>query len=145
MNTASAISTTQKRERKFKKAKQRPVDLSHVNFYDSDFVVALAVEAAYEAVLEMFPWLTITQIKNPPRQMMDAKLARQIAIHILAERVGIPQRQIARYQARQRTSIHFALQSVTKRMECNRFVTAYESAAFQVDRLYRNKAQLLAA
>ncbi|RRY11502.1 hypothetical protein [Brucella anthropi] len=145
MSYALRNSETQNRERKFKKAKTRPVDLTHVNFYDSDFVVALAAEATYEAVKEMFPWLSVVQIKNPPRQLMDAKLARQIAIHIMAERLGIPQRQIARFQARQRTSIHFALQTVTKRMECGTFAAAYENAAFQVDRLYREKAMELAS
>ena len=145
MSIALSNTETQKRERKFKKAKTRLVDLSHVNFYDSDFVVALAAEATYEAVAEMFPWLSIFQIKNPPRHLMDAKLARQVAIHIMAERVGIPQRQIARLQARQRTSIHFALQTVAKRMESDTFTAAYEMAAFNVDRLYRAKAMHLAS
>ncbi|PRA86941.1 hypothetical protein CQ054_07015 [Ochrobactrum sp. MYb29] len=145
MSVALSNSETQKRERKFKKAKSRPVDLSHVNFYDSDFVVALAAEATYEAVAEMFPWLSIVQIKNPPRHLMDAKLARQVAIHIMAERVGVPQRQIARLQGRQRTSIHFALQTVEKRMESDTFTAAYEMAAFNVDELYRQKAKKFAS
>lgn len=119
-------SVTQKRERKFKRAKLRLVDLSEPNLYDSDYSVALVAEAAYAAVAQMFPWLSVDDIRHPPRKFMDAKLARQVAIYFLATQAGIPQRQIGRLQGRQRTSIHFALRAVEKRLHCERFAAAYD-------------------
>lgn len=119
---------TTKRERKFKRAKLRLVDLTDVNVWDSDHVVALAAESAYEAASEMFAWLSVEQVRNPPRQMLDAKLARQVAIHLMNGSLGMPQRQIARLQGRQRTSIHFALQAVEKRLETDEFRNAYDRA-----------------
>lgn len=119
-------SVTQRRERKYKRAKLRLVDLSEPNLHDSDHVVALVAEASYAAVAKMFPWLSVDQIRNPPRRLLDAKLARQIAIHFMTVHANVPQRQIGRLQARQRTSIHFALKAVEKRLECDVFAAAYD-------------------
>ncbi|MCZ8159097.1 MAG: hypothetical protein O9256_04345, partial [Rhizobiaceae bacterium] len=80
---------------------------------------------AYRAVLSEFRWLSLDHVKNPPRTMLDAKLARQVAIHLMVNRMGIEQRQIARLQGRQRTSIHFALQTVNERLENPEFKASY--------------------
>lgn len=132
---------TTKRERKFKRAKLRLVDLERANLYDSDYVVALMAECAYEAVADMFQWLSVEDIRNPPRKMMDAKLARQVAIHVMVGPLNIPQRQIARLQGRQRTSIHFALQTVERRLEDEMFETAYETMADKAIAACREKME----
>lgn len=123
---------TQKRERKFKTAKRRQVDLSHENYFNSDYVVARVAEITYAGVAKMLPWLSVNQIANPPRQLMDAKFARQLAIHIMSTRLDIPQRQVTRLQGRQRTSIHFALQSIDERLECDTFAVVYEKTVERI-------------
>jgi hypothetical protein len=120
--------TTAKRERKFKTAKRRVVNIRAVNPYDSDWCMAFASNAAYEAAEEMFPWLSQSEIRNPPRQLLDAKFARQVAVHLMASTLDMPQRQIARMQARQRTSIRFALRAVDKRLTDPVFAAAYRQA-----------------
>ncbi len=64
---------------------------------------------------------------------MDAKLARQIAIHLMVNRMAMDQRTIARLQGRQRTSIHFALRTVNDRLEDATFAAAYDRMALHVD------------
>lgn len=84
---------------------------------------------AYQAVLSEFHWLSLAQVEYPPRQMFDAKLARQIAIHLMVNRMGIEQRQVSRVQGRQRTSIHFALRTVDGRLRDAPFAATYERMA----------------
>lgn len=87
---------------------------------------------AYQAVLSEFDWLSLAQVENPPRRMFDAKLARQIAIHLMVNRMGMEQRQVSRIQGRQRTSIHFALRTVDERLRDAPFVASYERMARRV-------------
>lgn len=126
--TVAKLSPATRRERQFQRSKLRVVDLSDLNVWDGDHVVGLAAEIAYEAACQMFPWLSVEQVRNPPQRMMDAKLARQVAIHIMTGALAVPQRQIARAQGRQRTSIHFALQTVERRLQLDLFRFAYEKA-----------------
>ncbi|MBT9373434.1 hypothetical protein [Rhizobium sp. CSW-27] len=91
-------------------------------------------EEALRAVQSEFSWLSLAQIRKPPTSMMDAKFARQIAIHLMVDRLAMEQRTIARLQGRQRTSIHFALRTVNERMKSPMFVTTYERMALQIER-----------
>ncbi|QMV26684.1 hypothetical protein GRI33_06980 [Brucella sp. BO3] len=47
-----------------------------------------------------FQHLALRDIIDPPHEWFDAMLARQIAIHILATRFGVPKRRIVMMQAR---------------------------------------------
>lgn len=114
--TAKATAT---RERKHRRYSGKP-SAAH---YGPDAVAR--AERAYRAVLSEFQWLSLDQVRNPPRAIMDAKLARQIAIHLMVNRMGMEQRQIARLQGRQRTSIHFALETVNERLESPSFAASY--------------------
>jgi hypothetical protein len=120
---------TTKRETKFKRAKLRVVDMSGGNLFDSDYAVAIAAECAYQAVADGFAWLSIDQVREPPRWMKEAQLARQVAVHIMATVIGLPQRQVARLQGRQRTNLHFALKTVERRLECPVFAGSYQRMA----------------
>lgn len=93
---------------------------------------AARMQRAYRAVLSEFHWLSLAQVENPPRQMFDAKLARQIAIHLMVNRMGMEQRQVSRVQGRQRTSIHFALRTVDERLRDAPFAASYERMAGKV-------------
>lgn len=133
-----AITETHRRERKHRRSMRRGVDqlmpvIENQHSYDQRSV-AMA-DCAYRAVRSLFRHLSVDQIRQPPRQLMDAKLARQIAIHIMVHRLHMEQRQICRIQMRQRTSIHFALQAVETRLECEIFAAAYERIAAIAERL----------
>ncbi len=64
-----------------------------------------------------FQHLALRDIIDPPHEWFDAMLARQIAIHILATRFGVPKRRIVMMQARKRTSIAFAIRTIDRRLE----------------------------
>lgn len=130
-------SETQKRERKHRRSMQRGVDqLKPVvsNVHSSDERSVFMAECAYRAVQTLFRHLSLDQIRQPPRQYMEAKFARQIAIHIMVNRLYMEQRQICRIQLRQRTPIHFALRAVEARLEHELFAAAYDRAAALAER-----------
>jgi len=105
----------------------------------------LAARCAIEAVSNGFQWLSVEQIEKPARSQKDAQFARQIAIRIMAFDLQIEQRHIARMQGRQRTSIHFALQTVEERMEEPVFAVVYEGMAANAQAAYANKLERMAA
>ncbi len=89
----------------------------------------LMERAAFEAVQKLFSHLPVEHIRKPPRHLMDAKLARQIAIRIMNVDFNAPRRRITTMQGRQRTSISFAIQTVDRRLENEVFRAAYERTA----------------
>ncbi len=126
------LSTAAKRERKhvkFKGAVVSAVASNAVNLFNQEERSALKAECAYAAVHAEFGWLSMEQLLQPPTKMFDAKLARQIAIHIMVNHLALEQRHISRMQGRQRTSIHFALQAVERRLEDDRFAVSYDRMA----------------
>lgn len=78
---------------------------------------------------EGFRHLALRDVIDPPHEWFDAALARQIAIHILATQFGVPKRRIVTMQARQRTSIAFAIHAVDRRLEYPKFEDAYRRMA----------------
>lgn len=122
----AAVSLTTKRERKHRRSMERPKPAGAFNPHSYDHRAELAYACALKAVQSGFSYLSIDQISNPPRTDKVAQLARQIAIHIMVHGLGIEQRQVCRIQGRQRTSIHFALQTVEMRRECPVFAAAHD-------------------
>jgi hypothetical protein len=120
---------TAKRERKYQRAKLRKVDMQRFNAWDSDQRMAITADCAYAAVAELFSWLPADQIRKPPASLFDAKLARQMATHIMAEALDMPRRQIGRLQGRQRTHIHLSLHAIERRLEETHFAIAYQGVA----------------
>lgn len=131
-----AVSLTTKRERKHRRSMERTKPTGAFNPHSYDHRAELEHACAVKAVQGVFGHLTVAQIINPPRAYKDAQLARQIAVHIMVQGLRIEQRQISRMQGRQRTSIHFALQAVERRLECPVFRAAYERMEAQSYRIY---------
>lgn len=111
------------------------------NRHRFDHRYELMAGCCFETVQATFSHLSMDQIRKPPRHFKDAQLARQIAIRLMAVDFSVEQRQISRMQARQRTSIHFAIQTIDERMECGVFRAAYDRMAEQALRLYELKMQ----
>jgi hypothetical protein len=140
------MSQSQRREAQHRRSAsriERVADLRDANPHSSADRYALMEQCAYEGVRLVFSHLSIDRIRQPPRQWMEAKLARQIAIRIMAVEMNMEQRQVTRMQQRQRTSIHFAIQAVDRRLEEPVFARAYRRMVERATALYCAKfAQL---
>jgi len=91
-------------------------------------VVAL-FESAVTGVQSAMPHLAQADIIAPPHQWFDAALARQIAIHLMANKFGVPKRKIALQLERSRASVNQALKTVEERMAQPEFSQTYEVMA----------------
>lgn len=105
--------------------------------FSDDSRADLAQDCAFRAVQSVLRYLSPELIAKPPRAYKDAQLARQIAIHIMATALEVGQRQITRMQGRQRTSIHFALQAVERRLECEVFRATYDRMTRAAREMYQ--------
>ncbi|MBZ0164605.1 MAG: hypothetical protein K8H74_18065 [Notoacmeibacter sp.] len=94
-----------------------------------DWPADRVIEAALKAVQSGFPHLSITDIAHPPRQWLDAALARQIAIHILVHQFGFSRNRLARELGRARASTFRALEVVDERMISPEFEDSYATMA----------------
>lgn len=111
------LTRTPRRERQHRRSMLHPRPTGELNPLDYEHCAELAQECAVKAVMSVFRHLSAEQIERPPRVYKDAQFARQIAIRIMARDIGVVQRHISRMQRRQRTSIHFAVQAVERRIE----------------------------
>lgn len=99
------------------------------NPYDADERLTVMLACCFKAVSIHFSHIPVREIVEPPHGHFDAALARQIAIHILNIEFGIPRRRIVKMQARQRTSISFAILRIDERLTCPVFGKAYARMA----------------
>ncbi|WP_048648976.1 hypothetical protein [Nitratireductor soli] len=81
------------------------------------------------AVAEGFPHLAVRDIIEPPHDLFDAALARQVAIHLMVARFGLPKRRVVEMQQRSREAINRALATVDCRLETAAFETHYRMIA----------------
>lgn len=96
-----------------------------LNPYSEEERLQAMVSACYRASRAHFNHLSIAQVIDPPKAMFDAKLARQIAIHILSVEFVVPRRRLMALLAVARTTIHGALRTVDDRMSDPVFERAY--------------------
>ncbi|MFC5037239.1 hypothetical protein [Tianweitania sediminis] len=101
--------------------------------------------SCYAAVQTGFRHLALRHIINPPHEWFDAALARQIAIHILAVRFDVPKRRIVAMQARQRTSINFAVIAIDTRLDDPMFERAYRRMSDRAVEIFDAKINKAAA
>lgn len=88
-----------------------------------------AFRASIEGVHEQMGHLTVEQICEPPREWLDAALARQIAIHLTVNRFAVQKRRIAIELERSREAINRALRTVDERLAHDAFADRYEAMA----------------
>jgi hypothetical protein len=116
-----------------------------LNPYSEQERLNVMLSCCYAAVQTGFRHLPIRFIIDPPHNMFDAALARQIAIHILNVHFDVPRRRIVDMQERQRTSISFAIQAIDRRLECPVFARAYERMAARASDLFMREIRKAAA
>lgn len=81
------------------------------------------------AVAEGFPHLAVRDIINPPQHMFDAALARQVVLHLMVARFGMPKRRVVEMQQRSREAINRGLAKVDCRLANPTFEAHYRVMA----------------
>ena len=100
-----------------------------MNIFDEREVHDTIFQASVAAVAEGFPHLAVRDIIDPPHDMFDAALARQIVIHIMVGQFGLPKRRVVEMQQRSREAINRALLTVDNRLCEPAFETHYRTIA----------------
>ena len=115
------------------------------NPYSEAERLEVMLACCYRAVGQHFSHLPIAHIIEPPHSLFDAALARQVAIHIFHVEFGVPRRRIVTMQARQRTSISFAIIKIDERLDCPVFACAYATIAARAKDLFMKQISQAAA
>lgn len=116
-----------------------------MNPYDENERCQVMLSCAYAAVQTGFRHLPMRFIIEPPHNMFDAALARQIAIHIMNVQFNVPRRRLVTIQERRRASIAIAINNVSERLECPVFARAYERMAMRAEELFMREIRKAAA
>lgn len=107
-----------------------------LNPYSEEERLQAMVSACYRASRSHFNHLTIAHVIDPPRDMFDAKLARQIAIHILSVEFIVPRRRLAALLSLARSTILGAVNTVDDRMYDPVFERAYGRISARANDLF---------
>lgn len=116
-----------------------------VNPFKEDECMQAMLSCCYVAVQTGFKHLPLRFIIEPPATMLDATLARQMAIHILNRQFHVSRRRIIIMQERRRTAVATAVKTVDARLECPVFARAYERMATRALELFQVKIRKAAA
>ncbi|MDG3580380.1 hypothetical protein P7F60_28790 [Rhizobium sp. YJ-22] len=100
-----------------------------MNYHSLDDRQRLMLTCCYQAVRLHFSHIAIRDIIDPPREMLDAALARQCALALMRDAFNVPARRVAIIVDRNRGRIKFANWTVNTRRECPVFERAYLSMA----------------
>ncbi|WP_422371311.1 hypothetical protein [Hoeflea sp.] len=106
---------------------------SDTELYDLTFRVCVA------SVKEAYPHIPVAVIIDPPHGHFEASFARQIAVHLIIARFGIPKRRAGKIVDRKRWSIGRAVEVVDRRLEEPEFEEQYRIIAERAESLYQNK------
>jgi len=107
--------------------------LSEDELHDLAFRVCLA------SVKQAFPHIPLAVIIDPPRGHFEASFARQIVVHLIIARFGIPKRRAGKVVNRKRWSIGRAMEIVDRRLEEVEFEQQYRIIAERADHLFRDE------
>lgn len=100
-----------------------------VNPYSDEERLQAMVAASYRASRAHFNHLPLRHIINPPAEMFDAKLARQMAIYVLHIDFGVPRRRLVVLLGVARWTVMQAVRVVEARRFEPLFEKAYERIA----------------
>lgn len=115
--------------------------MNDLNIYNEDDVQRGMLACAYAGVALGFRHIALRHIIEPPHEWFDAMLARQIAMHILASRFGVPRRRIETMVGRGRQGIRAAINTVDSRLEDPVFEQAYRRMAQRAANLFNHQIE----
>lgn len=96
-----------------------------INPYSEEERQQAMIAACYNATRQHFSHLPLRYVITPPVDMLDAHLARQVAIVILIEEFGIPRRRVGMILGLARSTILSACRTVAYRREDGVFDAVY--------------------
>lgn len=99
------------------------------NPYSEDERLGAMINATFRAVRAHFNHIPMRDIIDPPRDMFDAKLARQVVISILNAEFKVPRRRLVALLSVARWSVMQANRVVRDRREDACFERAYDRMA----------------
>lgn len=102
---------------------------SMVNPYSDEERLQAMVASSYRATRSHFNHLPLRHIINPPAEMFDAKLARQLAIYVLHVDFNVPRRRLVVLLGVARWTVMQAVRIVEARRFEAVFDKAYERIA----------------
>ncbi|MBD8554883.1 hypothetical protein IFT84_10140 [Rhizobium sp. CFBP 8762] len=110
-----------------------------LNPYSAEDRTQHMVASAFRATRSHFSHLPLRDIINPPVDQLDAKLARQVAIHILNTEFEIPRRRIWAVLGMARANIILAIRKVDERLTEPMFEKAYQRIAARAKDIYMSE------
>lgn len=116
-----------------------------LNLHSIDDRQRLMLTCCYQAVREHFSHIAIRDIVDPPQSMVDALLARQIAVTLMRDAFNVPRRRIAIILNRHRVALSFAMRAVTRRRTCPVFEAAYQGLGRRAREIYLRETRKAAA
>ena len=110
--------------------------MSHLNPFSAEERMQAMVEAAFRASRSHFSHLPIRFVIDPPVDMLDAALARQVAIHVLMVQFQIPRRRVMVLLSVGRTMVGQAVRTVDYRRDEPVFERTYRAIAARANDLF---------
>jgi len=96
-----------------------------MNPFNENELCDLTFRVSVASVKKAFPHIPVTKIIEPPLRQFDAVLARQIVMHLMIARFGIPKKRVARLVSRDVNAINRAMNTVDTRLEDAEFEQHY--------------------
>lgn len=106
------------------------------NPYSEEERLQAMTSACYRASRSHFNHLPLRFIIDPPVDMLDAKLARQVAIHVLHVQFDVPRRRLVKLLGLARWSIMQAIRTVDYRCTEACFERAYRIISARAQDLF---------
>ncbi|MEA3533689.1 hypothetical protein [Rhizobium sp. CC-YZS058] len=107
-----------------------------LNPYSAEERLQAMVSAAYRASRSHFSHLPLRFIIDPPVDMLDAALARQVAIHVLVVQFSIPRRRLIVLLNVGRSMVNQAIRTVDYRCDEAVFERTYRAIAARANDLF---------
>jgi hypothetical protein len=106
------------------------------NPYSEEERLQAMISACYRASRSHFSHLPIRQIINPPPHLLDAALARHVAIHLLNVEWDIPRRRIVALLGLGRATVAHAVDVIYERRQEPVFERTYERISARAKDLF---------
>lgn len=106
------------------------------NPYSAEERLQAMISAAFRATRAHFSHLPLRYLIDPPHDLPDARLARQVAIHVLRIRFEVPRSRLATTMGRGRVALRQAVLAIENRCQEPVFERAYERIATRAMELF---------
>ena len=110
-----------------------------MNYFNETELHDLTFRVCVASVKQAFPHIPMENIIDPPRGQFDAVLARQVALHVLVAKFGVPKLRAGILVGRSRESVNRALEAVDVRLDEPDFEDQYRIIADRAAAMFDDK------